>query len=193
MRYCVNCGAMNDTDANFCSGCGKKFESAVFDEQKKDFQTENVQENIATENNVKTDEVQAEPVTQSNTAGNNNNYQTYQQTVKPDYNTYQGDAITGDRYNGMSVASLVLGICSIVFSWIIPVLPLAAAIVGLVLGNKVKKYGDNGKAKAGRITSIIGIVLIGIQVLIVIIAFIGIFSAVGSNPEIFDRIFDYYY
>ena len=28
MRYCTTCGTLNDTDAKFCSGCGKPFENA---------------------------------------------------------------------------------------------------------------------------------------------------------------------
>ena len=28
MRYCSTCGTLNDTDAKFCSGCGKQFANA---------------------------------------------------------------------------------------------------------------------------------------------------------------------
>ena len=64
-----------------------------------------------------------------------------------------------------AVASLVLGIASLVLGCFI--VGLVLGIVGLVLGNKAQKtyyenpvlYTGEGMFKAGRITSIIGIVL----------------------------------
>ncbi|HPX59034.1 MAG TPA: CCC motif membrane protein [Bacteroidales bacterium] len=64
-----------------------------------------------------------------------------------------------------SIAALVLGICSIVFGCFF--IGLILGIIGLVLAGKGKKlYNENpelytgyGMLKAGRITSIIGIIL----------------------------------
>lgn len=64
-----------------------------------------------------------------------------------------------------AVAALVLGICSIVFGCMI--IGLACGIVGLVLAKKgteaynaaPDQYTGDGMLKAGKITSIIGVVL----------------------------------
>lgn len=53
MRYCINCGSMNDTDAKFCQGCGKKFDSAPQDgnaEESADLSRDYTTENINDEN-----------------------------------------------------------------------------------------------------------------------------------------------
>ena len=81
-----------------------------------------------------------------------------------------------------SVASLVLGILSIVVSCFI--VGLVLGIIGLVLGNKSiaiynenpDAYNGNGIANAGRICSIVGIVFGGLVLLywVVIIGFIGV-------------------
>ena len=61
----------------------------------------------------------------------------------------------------MAVASMVLGIVSIVFSFIggLNLLGLVVGIVGLVLGILAKKKAPSGMATAGIVCSIIGIVL----------------------------------
>lgn len=82
-----------------------------------------------------------------------------------------------------AVASLVLGICSIVFSCFF--IGLICGIIGLVLANKgikcynlsPEQYMGNGMLNAGRILSIIGIVLNGVYILYVI--FIGVIVGGG--------------
>lgn len=61
----------------------------------------------------------------------------------------------------MAVASMVLGIVSIVFSFIggLNFVGLVVGIVGLVLGILAKKKAPSGMATAGIVCSIIGIVL----------------------------------
>lgn len=75
-----------------------------------------------------------------------------------------------------SVATLVLGICSIVFGCLY--VGLVLGIIGLVIsGNSMKLYRQNpenwdgyGMLNAGRVMSIIGVVLAGICLLWVIFA-----------------------
>lgn len=55
----------------------------------------------------------------------------------------------------MDVASLTLGIVSIVFCYI-PILPLAMGVVGIVLASMVYKRNRTKLGTAGLITSIIG-------------------------------------
>ncbi len=60
----------------------------------------------------------------------------------------------------MAVAALVLGIVSIVFSFIgLFWLGLILGIVGIVLGILAKKQNPTGMATAGLVLSIIGVVL----------------------------------
>ena len=77
--------------------------------------------------------------------------------------------------NGKGVASLVLGIISIVFCWV-PFLALVGGVVGIVLSVKQRKEFPNGIATAGLITSIIGTVFSALYSLIWI--FIG--AAIGG-------------
>ncbi len=64
----------------------------------------------------------------------------------------------------MAVASLVLGIISVVCSFIggLNIVGLIVGIVGLVLGILAKKKQSTGMATAGIVLSIIGIVLTAI-------------------------------
>lgn len=63
----------------------------------------------------------------------------------------------------MAVASLVLGIVSVVFSLIGLYIPgLLAGIIGIVLGVMAKKKNPSGMATAGFVLSIIGTVLCAI-------------------------------
>lgn len=64
----------------------------------------------------------------------------------------------------MAIASLVLGIISVVCSFIggLNLVGLVVGIVGLVLGIVAKKKAPSGMATAGIVLSIIGIVLTAI-------------------------------
>lgn len=190
MRYCVNCGAMNDTDAKYCSGCGKKFDSAPADDGTKTDYTRNAESTNSTFGAAPGAGQNSYGSQNTYSAGQNsyNSYGTSQNTYR---SSYQSDFVD-DKTKGYSIASLILGICSIVFSWWIPILPLAAAIVGLILGNKAKAMGDNGMAKAGRITSIIGIILIALMVVLAIIGVALFSTAIIENPEIFENLDRYY-
>ncbi|MEN2767806.1 DUF4190 domain-containing protein [Ornithinibacillus xuwenensis] len=84
--------------------------------------------------------------------------------------------------NGKAIASLVLGILSF-----IPYIGIILGIIGLVLANKgikeVAVYGQGGLGLgiAGRVTSIIGIVLGGILWLFIILGI----AIIASNPYYF--------
>lgn len=79
---------------------------------------------------------------------------------------------------GLSIASLVLGILSIVsvFTGIGAILGIIFGIVGIVLGNKALKIGEDGKAKAGKVCSIIGLCLSGATILFCLLG-IGLLGA----------------
>lgn len=69
---------------------------------------------------------------------------------------------------GKAIASLVMGIASVVIPWIpvpfVTLIALVIGIVGLVISVKVRKLNDENKgmATAGLVLSIIGVVLSGI-------------------------------
>ena len=72
------------------------------------------------------------------------------------YNEPQGGA-------GMAIASMVLGIVSIVLMCCNTYIGIACAVVGLVLGIlHIKKSGKNGMAIAGIVCSIVAIVLVAL-------------------------------
>lgn len=80
--------------------------------------------------------------------------------------------------NNKSIASLILGILSIVF-FIQPLMGMTSGIIGLILGifgvSEAKRFNQNGKkiAVAGVICSSIGLIL---PILFAIIAFIALLS-----------------
>ena len=83
------------------------------------------------------------------------------------------------KSNGLAVASLVLGIVSIVFSFFIQWLGLIIGIVGIVLGVMAKKKNPCGMATAGLVLSIIGTILCAL-IFIACIACIGALGTAGT-------------
>lgn len=70
--------------------------------------------------------------------------------------TYEIHHTQQPRKDGRAVASMVLGICSLVF----PFGGVILAIIGLVLGRiSINQSGDSGMAKAGVVMSIISLCL----------------------------------
>ena len=81
------------------------------------------------------------------------------------------------KSNGFAVASLVLGIVSIVFNFFgLSLLGLILGIVGIVLGVVKKKKNPTGMATAGLVLSIIGTVLCAL----IFIACAACVGAIGS-------------
>lgn len=78
----------------------------------------------------------------------------------------------------MAVASLVLGIVAVVFSFIGLYLPgLLAGIIGIVLGVMAKKKNPSGMATAGFVLSIIGTILCAL-------VFIACAACVGATASL---------
>lgn len=76
------------------------------------------------------------------------------------------------KLSGMAISSMVLGICGIVFCWI-PLLAVAANIVGIVLARKGSfSQTKKGFATAGLVTSIIGLVFSSLYTLFYFLVFI---------------------
>ena len=174
MRYCSNCGALNDTDANFCSGCGKALKP--------------LNENVDVNNNQN-------KVYTAKTDSTNNTYQ-------PVYSYTQGSpeaanptplnttaAPVSVKGRVFGILSFIFGIVSTALSWIsiIPIfgqivgfMYLAMAIVGLIFSGK----SDFRLAKPGKILCIVGIALTAIFLII------GFILLAAGAYEIYDS---YYY
>lgn len=70
------------------------------------------------------------------------------------------------KSDGMGIASLVLGIVSIVMSCCITYVGLICGVVGIILAIMSNKKGKNNMATAGLVCSIIGIVLAIILIIV---------------------------
>ena len=88
-----------------------------------------------------------------------------------------------------AVATLVLGILSIVMCWCYGLIPIALAIIALAISNKsVQMYKENpelydgyNNLKAGRIMAIVGLCLGGLFVVFLIIYFIVVGTALSMG------------
>ncbi|MGI6577967.1 MAG: DUF4190 domain-containing protein [Eubacteriales bacterium] len=79
------------------------------------------------------------------------------------------------KSNGKAIASLVLGIISIVFIFTgsASLLGIVAGIVGLIIGISAKKEAPSGMATAGIVLSVIGLALCAV-------AFLACVACVGA-------------
>jgi hypothetical protein len=100
-----------------------------------------------------------------------------QSQMQPNY------ASSGTKPAGMAIASMVLGIISLIFCIPYSAIPCAilAIIFGLIAGNKAKsgEGGGAGMAKAG---FIMGCISIGIDIIFVILFFMG-FAFFGKSMQ----------
>lgn len=80
----------------------------------------------------------------------------------------------------MAIAALVLGICSIVFDFIIQWVGVILGIVAIILGIMARKANPtDGKATAGLVCGIIGTIL-GLITFIACVACVSALGAAGS-------------
>lgn len=84
--------------------------------------------------------------------------------------------------NGKAIASLVLGIVSLVciFLGYGALLGIVLAIIGLIIGTQAKKENPSGMATAGVVLSIIGLVACALS-FVACVACIGSLAAIGST------------
>lgn len=89
--------------------------------------------------------------------------------------------LTNDKSNGMGIASLILGICSIAICCCYGVGAIPA-IIGLILGILQNKKNANGIATAGIILGIIGILLNAVYLIYMVV-----FLSDGGLQEFIDE------
>ena len=93
-----------------------------------------------------------------------------------DENMQNNNGMPQQEKKGLAIASMVLGITSIVPGWCIPYLPFILGLIGVILGgvSLSKKQGGKGMAVAGLVTSIISLVI-----------YLILFSVVGASLSAF--------
>ena len=101
-----------------------------------------------------------------------------------------GTPIKKEQSEGLGIASMVLGIISLVFCIFLNILTLPLSLTGLILGivNKAKK----GKRISGIILNSISIILSIVIFIFIIFLGITIIGSVFSDPDIRDRINNFY-
>lgn len=106
-------------------------------------------------------------------------------TEQPSYNYNYTPApntpLTNNNSNGMGIASLILGICSIAICCCYGVGAIPA-IIGLILGILQNKKNANGIATAGIVLGIIGILLNVVWLIYMVILF-----SDGGLQDVFDE------
>lgn len=82
----------------------------------------------------------------------------------------QNNNMPQQESKGLAIASMVLGIVSIIPGWCIPYLPFILGLIGVILGgiSLSKKKGGKGMAIAGLVTSIISL-----AIYVILLIFVG--------------------
>lgn len=192
--FCTQCGGENSGNAKFCSNCGAKLEqpvTAAEDAASTNVYAEGIFSGDSTTSSYEkvTDAEEIKPegtsaqeeikinygYTQndySNSYDNNSAYSSYNQNQY--YSTEDTGKVTGGNI-GVSIASLVCGIFSIICccaTYFALVLAIAAITLGII--SIVKKYDGQGMAIAGIATGGVGVVIF------IILLFVS-FASYGSS------------
>ena len=80
------------------------------------------------------------------------------QSLKGCSNLMEQTTLIQSKHNGKAIAGMVLGIIGLI-AWLIPLFGLPINVVGLVMGSLGLKSENKRMAKAGVITSSIGLIL----------------------------------
>lgn len=156
MKYCAKCGIQNEDEVLFCLNCGNKFENSGENNDENNPQVQEPQEQSGQITEQPQFYQPQQPVQQYQPPQPQQQYYQpapqYQQQPMGYYP--QPMPVPG---KGMAIASLVLGICSIVYLFFL-------GIIGIVLAVMAKKKMlaagyPTGLATAGLVLSIIGTAL----------------------------------
>lgn len=90
--------------------------------------------------------------------------------------------------NGLSIASLVLGIISVIFSFLFVWVGLVSGIIGIVLAIKGRKESKNGMAIAGLVLSIIGTCLSGVFIACALCIINSVNDVINNSNDIINNL-----
>lgn len=145
---CEKCGNEIDENSKFCSNCGEEI--------KNDKQEEVIIEAEKVNNEEKKEEpIQSTEIIETETPIN-------QSDVK------QAEVVKEEK-QGLSVASLILGIIAILCLFEHGVLNIACAILAIVFGVKGRKQGAKGLGTTGMVLGIVSLVLCAIVLIFLMI------------------------
>ena len=155
---CNNCGNEINETAKYCPFCGAALANPDYAGAAADSGAANIYEEM-----VK-DSFNSGPEAPAGSTGYNPS-----DSVNPSYergpeSSYPQPAAS-EPGKGMGIAGMVLGICTLVFCWVV-FISFFTGIVGIVLSAISGKQKRNGFATAGLVTSIIGLAFLLIMLII---------------------------
>ncbi len=177
--FCPKCGWGNATDARFCMNCGEGLARTQENTQNPPLyttpelsqdMTPNVSQDITPNvSSIETEEVASTPWMDSTS----NPYYSTATTTNTGYNPsssyYVPDTPNEEKKtSGLSIASLVCGIVSLVCCFLTGPLSIAAIVLGIIA--LVKKSAGKGMAIGGIITSAVAIIFYLILAIIMYIS-----------------------
>ena len=130
---------------------------------------------------------------QFNNAANNQQQQPNQYSTNTYYVPRNAPYVVPGK--NKAVASLVLGILSIIFWWlgVTSIMSIILSVVGLILAASAKKDGYNeGIRTAGFVTSLVGLIG-GLLAFLACVACISAFSYIGASPAFERDLNDFFY
>ncbi len=81
------------------------------------------------------------------------------------YQNAPSPAPSAPQNNGMAIAGMVLGICSVIFVFIFWIIGIILAVVGLILSIMARKQTPSGMATAGLVLNIVALAICAVVVL----------------------------
>lgn len=189
--YCKNCGKVLNQGELFCAYCGAKVENEINidtgNNEIKNKETETFLNVNSSNDNI--NENQSNYINMVSTANENqSNYINTVSTANQNFNTdsnnkqiqqsnvqYQNN--TNNKGN-KSIVSLILGIVSVVLSFVLNIFIIPVAIIGLILG--LTEKNKSGKKTAGIILNAIAIIL---PIIILIIGGLSIIGSFNKNSN----------
>ena len=185
MKTCPSCGCNNEDDATYCVACGSPLSSTVGESIVK----ENVPPVDFDYNEPDRADVPPADFSYSgDSAGDSGPISTSSSSA------YEGNGGSSKQPgSGQAIASLVLGIISIVCivaNWMyFSIVSIILGIIGLVLASSAKKKGNkSGVRTGGFVTSLIGLIL-GV---VCFVACACVFVAAGVTLAAYPDLLEYY-
>ena len=157
--FCTNCGEKLLDGATFCTNCGEKIVLGENNAQSSDSATQTSDVESKKVVSLAKPRLEPKPEPERTTVVNPQNAFESSASMSAPTPTSTPTEVNAPRTNGLSIASMVLGIVSICLA-ALQLISFPSGILAIIFSAKTQKSGNkNGMAKAGMITGIIGLVL----------------------------------